>query len=224
MSVQPVLQRVIRLRPAGTVLVVLLALAGCSGNADQRKEEVAEKGDEICADAGDRLNDLQEPEGPGEFASYAAQAEDITDDAVEKLRALDPPAEDREQFNEFVSNFQRQYGLLSQIGVAFERADEREVKQLFDRGDRLGTRAMEAASDYGLDACSDLVEPGKAYSAEGGGGASAEDAPPAPKDRRVESQRHKDDSPEEASPEPDLPPEPEPEPAPETEPEPGLEH
>jgi hypothetical protein len=131
-------------------LLVLLALAGCGGDD---KDDVISEGDQICREANDKLEDLEEPEEVSGLPDYARDARPIFDDAIEDLKALDPPGEDRESFDQFIDRSEELSSVLEELEAAGFDTGDAELQQMSDRIGEITDQANAAAEDYGFEDC-----------------------------------------------------------------------
>jgi hypothetical protein len=133
-------------------LVALLALAGCGGDS---KDDVISDGDEICREANEKLEDLEEPEELSGLPDYAREARPVFDDAVEDLNGLDPPDEDKDSFDEFIEKSEELSGLLREIEDADVGTTDAELQEISDQIGEITDEANAAAEDYGFGDCAE---------------------------------------------------------------------
>jgi hypothetical protein len=135
------------------VVSALLAVAGCGGKS---KDDVIADGDEICREANEKINELnQEVDDLDSLATASAEAQDLADDAVNDLKDLDPPDEDREVFDNWIDKIEEQVDLIGELEEAAEDGDADRVRELAEEGEQIEDEANELARDYGFDDCSE---------------------------------------------------------------------
>jgi hypothetical protein len=130
-------------------VAALLATAGCGGES---KQDVISRGDEICREANGRLAELEEPESISGLPDYAREARPIVDGAVDDLKGLDPPGEDREAFDRFIEKSVELTVVLRELDEA-DGASEERLQELNDRIQRISEESNEAAAEYGFEDC-----------------------------------------------------------------------
>jgi Tfp pilus assembly protein PilP len=133
-------------------VLALLALAGCGGD---EKDDVISEGDQICREANGKLEDLEEPDELSGLPDYARQARPIFDDAVEDLKALEPPDDGRESFDEFIERSEELAAALEELEVAGSDTTDAELQAMSDRIGEITDEANAAAADYGFEDCSE---------------------------------------------------------------------
>ena len=138
--------------PLAAAVAALLLVAGCGGES---KDDVIAEGDEICREANDKLEDLEEPESLAGLPDYAGEARPIVDDAVADLKALDAPDADREAFDQFIAKSEELAQKLEELEGAAPGTSEAELQKLNDDINRITDESNEAAAEYGFEACAE---------------------------------------------------------------------
>lgn len=133
-------------------LIALAAVTGCGGES---KNDVISEGDEICREANDELEQLEEPETVSGLPAYAREARPIFDGAVEDLKDLDPPGEDKGSFNEFIEKSEELGGVLDELAAAGPGTSDAELQEMSDRIAEITDEANAAAEEYGFDDCAE---------------------------------------------------------------------
>jgi hypothetical protein len=136
----------------------VVASAGCGGGGGQgddrlTKEEFIAQADAICKEANDKLDALGEPANIEEVATFAEDAIAIQEDALARLRALKPPAEDEATLNEAYALLDQQVELGRQIVTAAEAGDVAAIEEIVAQGEPINDQADQIATDYGLKEC-----------------------------------------------------------------------
>jgi hypothetical protein len=154
------------LAPAASLLAAA-ALAGCGpfGDDDEPdEEEFAQRGDEICLVAQERVAELQRdlPRTPRESARFTEELLEIFEEELAELESLEPPADRREAFERYLRARLRAIGYVEEgLGaaqggnaLAYADAQARVADEQVERA--------KLAKQSGLNECSRPV-------AEGGG-------------------------------------------------------
>jgi len=138
-------------------LVVLLSLTAC-GSGGLSPEQFADKADAICIDANDKVRRLG-PEPPIltiEQADWLIRLTTIDRSALDRLRALRPPAEKRRAMASMLALFARGLGKGEAIARASRAADDAAFRRNVDAALALLARAQAHARRSGLDECARL--------------------------------------------------------------------
>jgi Rad3-related DNA helicase len=133
-------------------IAALLAVGGCGGES---KGDVVAEGDKICREANDKLADLEEPEDVSGLPDYAREARPIVEDAVADLKALDPPDQDRESFDEFIEKSEELDDLLKELSEAGSGATDAELQEASERIGEVTEESNAAAEEYGFEDCAE---------------------------------------------------------------------
>jgi hypothetical protein len=142
---------VIRLALLVSALTALIAV-GCGGES---KNDVISDGDKICREANDKLEALEEPEELSGLPAYAREARPIVQDAVADLKALDPPEQDREAFDEFIARSEELEELLNELAETDPGSSDAELQAASDRIGEVTDESNAAAEAYGFEDCAE---------------------------------------------------------------------
>jgi hypothetical protein len=143
---------VTRLPALLAALAVLLLVAACGGES---KGDVISEGDRICREANEKLADLKEPEEISGLPGYAREALPIVEDAVADLKALDPPDQDREAFDEFIERSEELEDLLKELEASGSGTTDAELEQASERIGQVTQESNVAAEEYGFEDCAE---------------------------------------------------------------------
>lgn len=141
------------LRLVAVVSLAALALSACGGDGALSKDEFIEQADEICEDIDQQIAELGEPENREAFEELVDEGTEITADGLERLRALEPPAEDRDQINRMLDKIEEAVELLPEIQVALEDRDVEALQTLQSEVQAAASEAQTIAEDYGFEQC-----------------------------------------------------------------------
>ena len=133
-------------------LAALLLVGACSGG-ELTKEEFIEQADEICAEADEKTQDLEQPQSAAELGDFVEQARSITIELLDDIRALEPPAEDQEQIDTMLSKIEEAIDFLPQIEEAARQQDTAEIGRLGQELQATAAEANQIAQEYGLQQC-----------------------------------------------------------------------
>jgi hypothetical protein len=138
-------------------LVALLALTAC-GSGGLSPERFAQEANAICTSANDEVRMLG-PEPPIltiEQADWLMRLTKIDRSALDRLRALRPPAEERRATESMISLFGRGLAKGEAIARASRAADDAAFRRNVDAALALLRQAQAYARRYGLDECARL--------------------------------------------------------------------
>ena len=133
-------------------LVASLGLVACGG---ENKDDVIAEGDEICREANDRLEELEEPESVSGLPDYARDARPIVDDAIDDLKALDAPDEDKESFDEFIAQSEELVRVLRDLEDSDFGTSDEELEQQNEEISQITEASNAAAEEYGFRDCAE---------------------------------------------------------------------
>jgi hypothetical protein len=126
--------------------------AGCSNGA-LSKEEFIERADAICRDVDKQSTNLKVPEKASQAPAFADRAHDIVEEAIEKLRNLEPPEEDKKQIERMIDSIEEANDYLPRIAQAAADEDLKRFQELNANLGRAVDEANRIANDYGLEVC-----------------------------------------------------------------------
>lgn len=150
------------LRLIAVVSLAALALSACGGNGALSKEEFIQQADAICEDIDEQIQALGEPQDPEDFEDLVEEGTEITNDGLEQLRALEPPAEDSDRINRMLDKIEEAIELLPEIQVALEDRDVEALQELQTQVQAAADEAQMVAEDYGFEQCARTdVAPGR---------------------------------------------------------------
>lgn len=128
---------------ASVVLAALLAGCGSQDPAVQFRHQA----NKICADGNADIDKLSRdfgPHGPtaAQLAEVAPQVPRLMTAELDRLAALEPPADLADEVARMIAEFRRVVGTMEQQGTAF-----------FEHGREHFAKAYAVAKDLGLDTC-----------------------------------------------------------------------
>ncbi|HZB86510.1 MAG TPA: hypothetical protein VE289_08115 [Gaiellaceae bacterium] len=139
----------------GLVTSTALAVgAGCGGDGDRlSSEELASEADAICADYEAELGALAEPESLGDFERLVQDAKPIVESGIERLRALNPPENLEDEFDEWLSRNEENVAAIEELQEAVADRDEQRIQEIVREIDENEQEADELATQIGLEDC-----------------------------------------------------------------------
>jgi hypothetical protein len=143
-------------RRAVPLLVAAALAAGCGGaggSTPLSRAEFAAKGNAICRDLFRRLKAMPEPRNAETLADVMKQGRAHTEDAIETLDDLEPPAAAKASFETFLARIHDEVELMRAVQDAAEANDLPKATREAGRGTTLDRQANAAASKAGLKVC-----------------------------------------------------------------------
>jgi hypothetical protein len=139
-------------------LAAVLALAaGCGGGGDDRltKEEFQQRANRICTELEEALDAMGEADDSEQLQDQLEASEREFEDALQELRALAPPEEYEQDYEQFLRSGDELKQVIADLSRAAADEDVAALEEISERGDRIDTEADEAAARIGLDDCAD---------------------------------------------------------------------
>jgi hypothetical protein len=137
-------------------LVAALALAGC-GEDEPSKDEVIEQADEICKDAEEDIEEIQDVPAD-ELGQAFEEGGERAQEAVDDLKAIEVPDEDKDIWDDFIEESEKQPEYFEDAQQAFEDGDNARVDEIAAESREAEEEAAELAEDYGMDKCAETSE------------------------------------------------------------------
>jgi hypothetical protein len=144
-------KRAIAALAAGAVL----SASGCGGDDRLSEEEFREQANSVCADYEDRIRDIGTPTSVDEIPAYVDEALPVVEQEIEELKALSPPSEQQETFDEMIAEAEKAAAVGPELREAAEENDRAAIERALDEGNAASDRADEHARELGLTACVD---------------------------------------------------------------------
>jgi type IV secretory pathway VirB10-like protein len=137
-------------------LVVVIALPAC-GEDEPTKEEVIEQADEICKDAEEDIEEIQDvPQD--ELGQAFEEGGERAQEAVDDLKAIEVPDEDKDVWDDFIEESEKQPDYFEEAEQAFEEGDNARVDEIAEESQEAEEEAAQLAEDYGMDKCAETSE------------------------------------------------------------------
>lgn len=155
-------------RATPMLAALALAMAGCGGGDDNKssggggdnssalsKSEFQSQANEICKQHNADIEKLGTPSGFDDIASYADKALKTTDDALAKLRELEPPAEFKEDFNQWLAYGDELGETVDELKQAAADEDEEGLKAAGEKAAARDTKSDAIATRIGIADCAE---------------------------------------------------------------------
>jgi hypothetical protein len=147
------------------LLVALAVLAGCGGDDRASTEDFVADANRICREGAERLEEVtrEQQEALGELDSLEEQQEAVAtalEDSAEayepyldRLRALEPPADLAEPWNDFLGGVARAFDLIPDLAEATRGNDRDRLRELSAEFTQIARDTRPFAEDPRLDDC-----------------------------------------------------------------------
>lgn len=142
-----------RFRGALVLSLLALAAAGCGDGGVLTKDELVAKADAICADANKAIDGMEQPRTPAALREYATKAAELADRQVDKLKALQPPADVEADWQEAMRVLSQQVTLARNLADSAD--DQGKLQQIVEEGQKLTEKSDAIAKKIGLKQCGD---------------------------------------------------------------------
>jgi hypothetical protein len=135
-----------------------LAVAGCGGEEQLSQAELREQGNAICARYEQQIDELAVPSSIEQIPAYVAKAAPIVESEIEALKALDPPDDVQETFDQMIAEAEKTLAAGKSLSDAAEKGDNAAVEEALNEGNTASAKADEHARALGLTECIDEGE------------------------------------------------------------------
>ena len=137
---------------AAAVAALAALPAGCGGSeqgsATFRQDALA-----ICAEANERIRAGGTPESFTQTQLFARQANDAVGDQIDELEELEPPPDQRQQFELYLASLEERRRILRRIVDAADRGSMPDLRTTGSELEALTVTAREQARAIGLGEC-----------------------------------------------------------------------
>jgi hypothetical protein len=134
-------------------VVLVLAVAGCGGEARLSQQELLTRADGICAEVNQGLVGIREPADLRDLAPVLDEGLVVVDDGVAELRELRPPAELEDGYDAWLDEVEASAEALEEASAAARRNDQAAVGLALQESDDKNTEANRLAARLGLTDC-----------------------------------------------------------------------
>lgn len=144
--------------PTLAASAAILAMAGCGGEDPLTQAELREQANAICAKYERQIDEIAVPSSVEEIPAYVDKAAPVVEKEIDELKALDPPDEDQEIFDQMVAEAEKTLVAGKSLSDAAEKGDDAAVEKALNEGNVASNRADEHARTLGLTECIDVDE------------------------------------------------------------------
>jgi hypothetical protein len=137
-------------------IVALAGLAAC-GEDEPSKDEVIQEADEICKDAEEDIEEIQDVPAD-ELGQAFEEGGERAQEAVDDLKAIEVPDEDKDVWDDFIEEAKKQPEYFEDAEQALAEGDNQRVDEIAQESQQAEEDAAELAEDYGMDKCAETSE------------------------------------------------------------------
>lgn len=139
-------------------LVLVAACGGGSSSGGSSKSDYVSKAEAICKDANAETKKLTLPSDPDGFLRLVERSIDIATSTTSKLKALDPPAEDKGEITKKViapleDQLKKGQAYLDQVRTAVTNKDQNAIGRLLANPPRQHEADLGFMKSYGFKEC-----------------------------------------------------------------------
>jgi hypothetical protein len=133
-----------------------LALAACGGGDEGlSREEFLSEADSICTEYDQRVDEIEEPQSIDDVERYADEAKPVIEDGMAELRALEPPDELEQQWDDYMASSEESVEYLDELREAGAAGDQARIQEIAQEVSEKNEEADRLARDIGLEDCTD---------------------------------------------------------------------
>jgi outer membrane murein-binding lipoprotein Lpp len=152
-------------RPLLILVLSLTVLAGCGGGDDASTEDFVADANRICREGAAKIQEVtqEQQKAAGELDSLEKQREAVattleaTGEAyapyMDRLRALDPPADLDANWKSFLDGVGRAFDLIPDLAAATRAGDQKRLTELSEEFTQIARDTRPFAEDNRLDDC-----------------------------------------------------------------------
>jgi hypothetical protein len=128
-------------------------VAGCGGDDRLTREEFVSEAEAICEEFDQRVEDVPDAESADDVERYVDELRPVIEDGLGELRALQPPEELEEQWNELMDKNDEALEVLDDLSQAAASADEARLQEISEEASRQDAETDRMARAIGLENC-----------------------------------------------------------------------
>lgn len=136
--------------PIGLCLAALLT--GC-GDSGLDTSELQREGRQICSQADRQLRAIPEPHDTAATVETARRTISVTQRAIDRLAALDPPGDVEGDYKRLLADLRTQQRLANELITKTQQLDSAGAARIVERDEQLRQRTAEAARRIGIPSC-----------------------------------------------------------------------
>lgn len=155
---------------AALATVVALGACGDDSNGAAQEQDPMAQADAACVASAEGLRDVNLEQGlditPEEGVKKVEATLPVREQTFEEIAAIEPPAEDVEDWNAFVDSYEDLVGATEDQLAALESGDEAKIAKANEATGKAADARIAAAEDLELDACASSLPDDDAKAAE----------------------------------------------------------
>jgi hypothetical protein len=128
-------------------------VAGCGGDDRLTREEFVSEAEAICEEFDQRVEDVPDAESADDVERYVDEVRPVIEEGLDELRALQPPEELEEQWNELMDKNDEAVEVLDDFRQAAASADEARLQEISEEVSRQDAETDRLARAIGLENC-----------------------------------------------------------------------
>jgi hypothetical protein len=146
--------RPLKLVAASFVLAAALA-GGCGGgdNGALSESEFREEANAVCEETLREAEAIDAPASPEEIPDYVERLVPLVRQGLERLRALQPPADLQEDYDRMLDVNEKVLASADDLAEAAQESDAAKLQEALAAGDAANRESDRLASKLGLDEC-----------------------------------------------------------------------
>ena len=129
-----------------------MVLAACS-DSETNRQDLISQADRICSQANSKIDALEMPQDPAKAQPFLKKVDAIEHDAIEQLEQLEPPDEDKEQFQNMIDALKVALFYQPQLQEAVRQKDLAAAQEVRVKIPNPVDDASAIAKDFGLQEC-----------------------------------------------------------------------
>jgi hypothetical protein len=135
------------------VFAVLVLLAGCGSDDRLSSEDFVSEAEALCEEFDQRVNEVDEPQDADDVERYVNEVRPVVEEGLNDLRALQPPEEFEEQWDELMAANDAGLEALDDLAQAGASGDEARVQEIIEDASRRDEESDRIAQELGLQKC-----------------------------------------------------------------------
>lgn len=139
-------------RIVAAAMIAALFSGACGGDR-LTKEEFIAAADQICAEAEEKIKELERPTNPANIDAFVDEAIELTEGTLEELRDLKPPELDEDRLNQMFDAIEDAIDQLPSLAEAAQSEDTSAIQEASQEVQEATQTSQEIASEYGFEKC-----------------------------------------------------------------------
>lgn len=134
-------------------LAALVLVTGCGGGGDDEHEEFAAEANAVCEQNRRRVEALPSPQSTQQLLGYVEDLTALARDQLGKLRAIQPPEDDADEYERMLTQMQATLALYPDLRDAVRSGQQVAIESVLERANSSNEQAAQAALALDLDDC-----------------------------------------------------------------------